>query len=76
VPTAAKAPWMVASDPNAGIVEAAASVAKLRSVTEGALGAIAISQRNRQGYQSQLQNPRTDHDTNSEGLLNRFQVYH
>jgi len=56
-------------DPNAGIVEAAA-VAKLRAVTEGALDAIAISQRNRQGYQSQLQNPRTDHDTNSEGLLN------
>ena len=40
----------------------------IRSVTEGALGAIAISQRNRQGYQSQLQNPRTDHDTNSEVL--------
>jgi hypothetical protein len=39
-------------DPNAGIVEAAAFVAKLRSVTEGAQGEIAISQRNRQGYQS------------------------
>jgi hypothetical protein len=71
---AAKASWMVALGPNAAIVEAAA-VAKLRSLTEGALDAFAISQRNRQGYQSQLQNPRTDHDTSSEDLLNRFQVH-
>ena len=60
---------MVVSDPNAGIVEAAA-VAKLRSVTE--LDGIAISQRNRQGDQSQFQNPRTDHATNSQGLLTVF----